>query len=73
MKTSLIEERRSAGMEFTDEERQRYSRHLIMPEVTLAGQRQIKSGPRPVHWRGRTWFPRNALPGGGGRRHARPD
>src|SRR3954466_2300675 len=28
----------------TNEERARYSRHLIMPEVTLAGQQKLKSG-----------------------------
>ncbi|MDQ3118962.1 MAG: molybdopterin-synthase adenylyltransferase MoeB [Verrucomicrobiota bacterium] len=41
---SIIEDGRSAELEFTDEERRRYSRHLIMPEVTIAGQRRLKAG-----------------------------
>ena len=30
--------------ELTREEIARYSRHLIMPEVTIAGQRRLKAG-----------------------------
>ncbi len=41
MSRSIIEEDRRAGVEFTDEERRRYSRHLIMPEVMVAGQRSL--------------------------------
>ncbi|MGI9088427.1 MAG: molybdopterin-synthase adenylyltransferase MoeB [Chthoniobacterales bacterium] len=40
---SLIDDARTAGIDFSAEERARYSRHLIMPEVTLAGQRRLKS------------------------------
>ncbi len=43
MTKSIIGEDRSAGVDFTDDERRRYSRHLIMPEVTLAGQRRLKA------------------------------
>ncbi|MBA2242953.1 MAG: ThiF family adenylyltransferase, partial [Chthoniobacterales bacterium] len=43
MSGSIIQEDRRAGVEFTDEERRRYSRHLIMPEVTVAGQRSLKA------------------------------
>src|SRR5256712_4794908 len=31
------------GIELSDEERARYSRHLIMPEVSVAGQRRLKA------------------------------
>lgn len=30
-------------IELTDEERRRYSRHLLMPEVTLAGQQRLRA------------------------------
>ena len=40
---SLIDENRATAMQFNDEERMRYSRHLIMPEVTLAGQKRLKA------------------------------
>ncbi|MFN2509507.1 MAG: molybdopterin-synthase adenylyltransferase MoeB [Chthoniobacterales bacterium] len=43
MSESIINEGRAAPIEFTKEERARYSRHLIMPEVTLAGQRRLKA------------------------------
>ena len=32
------------GVELSNEEIQRYSRHLIMPEVGMAGQRKLKAG-----------------------------
>jgi adenylyltransferase/sulfurtransferase len=41
--TSIIDEARLAEVELTNEERARYSRHLLMPEVTLAGQRRLKA------------------------------
>ena len=36
---SIIPNDRATASEFTNEERARYSRHLIMPEVTREGQR----------------------------------
>src|SRR4030095_16009269 len=43
MKRSIIDDQRSDAMKLSAEELQRYSRHLIMPEVTLGGQRRLKS------------------------------
>lgn len=43
MLQSIINDERAAGIAFTDEERARYSRHFIMPEVTIAGQRRLKA------------------------------
>ena len=40
---SIISDERSHDRSFTDEERSRYSRHLIMPEVTIAGQRRLQA------------------------------
>jgi adenylyltransferase/sulfurtransferase len=40
---SIIPDGRASLSEFANEERLRYSRHLIMPEVTLAGQRRLKA------------------------------
>ncbi len=40
---SIISEARARESVFSDEERSRYSRHLIMPEVTLAGQRRLRA------------------------------
>lgn len=40
---SIIDEARAEQSTFSDEERARYSRHLIMPEVTIAGQRRLKA------------------------------
>lgn len=40
---SIINEKRAQQSNFDDEERARYSRHLIMPEVTIAGQRRLKA------------------------------
>ena len=40
---SVIEPGRAEALEFNHEERARYSRHLIMPEVTMAGQRRLKA------------------------------
>jgi adenylyltransferase/sulfurtransferase len=39
----IITDERTAGLTFSDEERARYSRHFIMPEVTIAGQRRLKA------------------------------
>ncbi len=43
MNRSIIDEARLAAVQLTDDERARYSRHLIMPEVTLAGQRRLRA------------------------------
>lgn len=40
---SIINEDRARELTFDEEERARYSRHLIMPEVTIAGQRRLKA------------------------------
>jgi adenylyltransferase/sulfurtransferase len=40
---SIIAADRSDALDFDNEERARYSRHLIMPEVKLAGQRRLKA------------------------------
>src|SRR5213592_4908027 len=43
MKGSIIDDDRSGAMRLSVEELQRYSRHLIMPEVTSEGQRRLKA------------------------------
>src|SRR5437667_5757093 len=43
MKRSIIDDKRSNAMQLSSEERQRYSRHLMMPEVTPDGQRRLKA------------------------------
>ena len=43
MTGSIIPEARSTAVTLNTEERARYSRHLIMPEVTMAGQRRLKA------------------------------
>ena len=43
MNNSIIDEERTTSSTFSEEERMRYSRHLIMPEVTLAGQTRLKA------------------------------
>jgi adenylyltransferase/sulfurtransferase len=43
MNRSIIDEERSAAMHLGVEELQRYSRHLIMPEVTSDGQSRLKA------------------------------
>src|SRR5258706_8762415 len=40
---SIIDASRSAKQEFSNDEIARYSRHLIMPEVTLEGQKRLKA------------------------------
>src|SRR5947199_6580513 len=42
MKRSIIDDKCSGAVQLSAEELQRYSRHLIMPEVTLDGQRRLK-------------------------------
>src|SRR5213080_3206514 len=43
MKGSIIDDDRSGAMRLNVEELQRYSRHLIMPEVTSEGQNRLKA------------------------------
>src|SRR3989440_1883648 len=43
MKGSIIDDDRSGAMRLSTEELQRYSRHLIMPEVTSEGQNRLKA------------------------------
>src|SRR5215813_778223 len=40
---SIIDPSRLERVEFSNDEIARYSRHLIMPEVTLEGQKRLKS------------------------------
>ena len=41
--SSIIDSSRIQRTEFSNDEIARYSRHLIMPEVTLEGQKRLKS------------------------------
>src|SRR5216117_798435 len=43
MKPSIIDDKRSNAVQLSAEELQRYSRHLMMPEVTQEGQRRLKA------------------------------
>jgi molybdopterin/thiamine biosynthesis adenylyltransferase/rhodanese-related sulfurtransferase len=43
MATSIIDASRLEKIEFSNDEIARYSRHLIMPEVTLDGQKRLKA------------------------------
>jgi sulfur-carrier protein adenylyltransferase/sulfurtransferase len=43
MKRSIIDDQRTSAVHLGAEELQRYSRHLIMPEVTTEGQRRLKA------------------------------
>src|SRR5438552_10943089 len=43
MKGSIIDNKRSAAAHLSTAELQRYSRHLIMPEVTAEGQKRLKA------------------------------
>ena len=43
MKPSIIDDKRSNAMQLSAEELKRYSRHLMMPEVTPDGQRRLKA------------------------------
>ena len=50
------------------QEIQRYSRHLIMPEVGMEGQKKLKAASVLLHRRGRARLAARPVPGGGGRR-----
>src|SRR6202161_4523390 len=43
MSKSIVEDGRIEGIELSGEETARYSRHLMMPEVTTDGQRRLKA------------------------------
>ena len=43
MKRTIIDDERSSAMRLSAEELQRYSRHLMMPEVNSEGQRRLKA------------------------------
>src|SRR5678816_527133 len=43
MNRSIIDDERSGAMRLNIDELQRYSRHLIMPEVTAEGQSRLKA------------------------------
>src|SRR5579885_1904364 len=43
MVRSIIEEQRAAGAPLSAADLKRYSRHLIMPEITAQGQRRLKA------------------------------
>ena len=43
MASSIIDPSRTERIEFSNDEIARYSRHLIMPEVTLEGQKRLKA------------------------------
>lgn len=43
MSKSILDPARIADIEFSNDEIARYSRHLIMPEVTLEGQKRLKA------------------------------
>jgi len=43
MSKSIIDPERIAGVELNPEEMKRYSRHLLMPEVTVEGQRRLRA------------------------------
>jgi sulfur-carrier protein adenylyltransferase/sulfurtransferase len=43
MQGSIINDQRTGAAQLNTEEMQRYSRHLIMPEVTAEGQRRLKA------------------------------
>src|SRR5213082_893897 len=43
MNRSIIDDQRTSAVQLSAEELQRYSRHLIMPEVTADGQRRLKA------------------------------
>ncbi|HVQ21399.1 MAG TPA: ThiF family adenylyltransferase, partial [Terrimicrobiaceae bacterium] len=43
MSKSILDPARLEDIEFSNDEIARYSRHLIMPEVTLEGQKKLKA------------------------------
>ena len=47
---SILDPSRLEGIELSNDEVARYSRHLIMPEVTLDGQKKLKAAKRDVKY-----------------------
>src|SRR5919108_5953375 len=43
MKGSVIDDQRTSAVNLSTDELQRYSRHLLMPEVTSEGQKRLKA------------------------------
>src|SRR5437867_8880115 len=43
MKRSVVDDQRISAVHLSTGEMQRYSRHLIMPEVTVEGQKRLKA------------------------------
>ena len=61
----------AATPELTNAEVERYSRHLILPEVGIRRTAAAESGPRAVCRCRRTWIACGVVPGGCRRRHDR--
>ena len=59
-------------MELSNDEVLRYSRHLIMPEVTMEGQKRLKAAKVLCIGTGGLGAPLDHVPRGGGSRHHRP-
>src|ERR1700745_3910854 len=57
MKKSIIDDQRSGAVHLSAGELQRYSRHLIMPEVTAEGQRRLKAARVLCIGAGGLWSP----------------
>ena len=58
------------SMSLTDEELERYARHIVLREVGGAGQARLRAARVLVIGAGGLGSPGPALSGGGGRRHA---
>src|SRR5438874_1139584 len=41
--SGIVDDANASRMQFSPDEMQRYSRHLLMPEITLDGQRRLKA------------------------------
>ncbi len=57
-------------MDFTEEQLQRYARHIVLPEVGGIGQEKLLNAKVLVVGAGGLGAPPAALSGGGGYRHA---
>ncbi len=62
---------RAASVALTPPEIKRYARHLIMPEVAMAGQQAAQGRQGPLHRHRRPGLAAVVVPGRGGSRHAR--
>ena len=63
--------RGSRPRSLTAEQRNRYQRHILLPEVGEAGQQKLLESQGAAARRRRPRLPRRAVPRGRGRRHAR--